>query len=109
MGQQLSARQVVAQYHAAKRGMRIATGVWTNPELTPAQFFQWFNDCLSRKINSHCPSQIGRNHTADYALALVRLRPYVGNRRIIENDRVYGLPKRIGAALADRLRSNNRD
>lgn len=106
----LTARQVVAQYHAAKRGMDIATGQWTNPRLSPREFFQWFNGCLTEKINAHCPARTGRNHSAEYNLALSRLRFYIENPRvIIEDDRVRGLPKRIAEALGDRLRSNNRD
>lgn len=104
MPEPLSARQVVAQYRAAKQGKHICTGEWTKAVLSPDEFFHWFRACMVRRINAHLPNQVGRNHSPDYDLALDRLRPYVGSRLVIDRDRVYGLPARIGQALSHRIR-----
>jgi hypothetical protein len=98
---------LIAAYHAAKAGQRIATGLWDQPYYTPDEFIRWFRRCLENKINSHDPRfPKGRKADGDYQVELGRIGRYVGNRIIIDWIAPV-LGKRVAGVLSGRLRKNS--
>jgi len=73
-----------ASYFKAHPDGELPTGVWTDPSWNSADFWLWFHDCLAAKINaSDLRYPKGRKASGQYALELVRLRPYVGSRLVL--------------------------
>lgn len=86
-------------------GLITITGGYFDEVMCVDGWRRWFRDCLDRKIAAKDQRAIrnGRHTGPDYDLAMIRLRPYVGNRIIIDYiDPIVG--RRVWNAMRHRLR-----
>ena len=82
----------------------IPTGLWSDPEWSKDRFDRFIRQGIENRINSRDPRYPakGRRTTEAHEIALLRLRPFIGNRIAIDYiDPVLGA--RVLQAMAHRV------
>lgn len=96
-----------ARAHFAKHpNGTISTGLWSDPQWDRERFGRFIRQGIENRINARDPRYPakGRRTTEAHEIALLRLRPFIGNRIVVDYiDPILG--KRVLDAMAHRGRS----